>query len=494
LQAQQPETRRVEGRVVLPAAFLGGDTSAVVTVPDILVTLHRVSPSLSGPLDSMRTDGEGRYQFRYLPSGGAEAVYFVSAMYGGIAYFTNPLRELVTTGADAEIAVFDTTSTAFPLTVRGRHLIVGSLDSARERTVVEIFELSNDSTRTIVALETPDALPTWSFVVPEAAREVKAGQGDLPADAFVQSTGKVALYAAMAPGLKQLSVSYKLPESAFPLELPIEAGAVVLEVLLEEPEATVQGANLVAVEPVGLEGRQFLRFLAQDVRGPEPGDDPRSLFDEDPRGGARANVTCRFVQIGRHACSGVFSWERMPVRVSSPTIQTPCTSQAAAVSWHLLVPARAPARNRLVRRCRRRPRVRLDFRRRPTPMISARRCPLDARFAERVVSLNPTATEAIFAIGAEAVARRALPVGSVPRCRRGIPASATAFAPPSKPCSRQRPTLVILYATAENRGAAEALARAGVRTLALRVDRIAQFHAQLRTLGVALGAQGARAR
>lgn len=266
LAAQQPETRRVEGRVVLPAAFLDGDTSAVVTVPDIMVTLHRVSPSVSGPLDSMRTDAQGAYRFRYLPSGGAEAIYFVSAMYGGIAYFTSPLRELVTTGADAEIAVFDTTSVAFPLTVRGRHLIVGSLDSARERTVVEIFELSNDSTRTIVALETPDASPTWSFSVPAAAREVKAGQGDLPADAFVQLTGKVALYAAMAPGLKQLSVSYKLPESAFPLDLPIEDGAVVLEVLLEEPEATVQGANLVAVEPVGLEGRQFLRFLAQDVR------------------------------------------------------------------------------------------------------------------------------------------------------------------------------------------------------------------------------------
>jgi hypothetical protein len=190
----------------------------------------------------------------------------VSAMYGGIAYFTNPLRELVTTGADAEIAVFDTTSVAFPLTVRGRHLIVGSLDSAQERTVVEIFELSNDSTRTIIAPETPDAAPTWSFVVPSAAREVKAGQGDLPADAFVQTTGRVSLYAALAPGLKQLSVSYKLPESAFPLELAIEDGAVVLEVLLEEPTATVAGASLVAVEPVGLEGRQFLRFLAQDVR------------------------------------------------------------------------------------------------------------------------------------------------------------------------------------------------------------------------------------
>jgi len=266
LLAQQPETRRVEGRVVRPAPFLEGDTSAVVVVPDIWVTLHRVSRDLSGPLDSMKTDAQGAYRFRYLPSGGPDAIYFVSAMYGGIAYFTNPLRELITSGADAEVAVFDTTSVAFPLTVRGRHLIVGSLDSAQERTIVEIFELSNDSTRTIVAPERPDASPTWSFPVPEAAREVKAGQGDLPADAVVQTTGRVSLFAALAPGLKQLSVSYKLPENAFPLELAITDGAVVLEVLLEEPEASVQGGNLVAVEPVGLEGRQFLRFLAQDVR------------------------------------------------------------------------------------------------------------------------------------------------------------------------------------------------------------------------------------
>lgn len=266
LAAQEAETRRVEGRVVRPAPFLEGDTLATVSVPGTWVTLHRVSPSIAGPLDSMRTDAEGRYRFAYKPSGGPDAVYFVSAMYGGIAYFTNPLRGLVTTGPDAEIAVFDTTSVAFPLTVRGRHLIVGAIDSLDERTVVEIFELSNDSTRTIIARDDPSAAPTWSFAVPPAAREVKAGQGDLPADAFVQATGRVSLYAALPPGLKQLSVSYKMPATAFPLTVGLEAGAVVLEVLLEEPDASVTGAQIVAVDPVGLEGRQFRRFLAQDVR------------------------------------------------------------------------------------------------------------------------------------------------------------------------------------------------------------------------------------
>jgi len=214
----------------------------------------------------MRTDREGRYRFRFSPSGGPEAIYFASASYGGIAYFTNPLRGLATTGAEAEIAVFDTTSRAFPLTVRGRHLIVGSLDTTGFRTVVEIFEISNDSTRTLIANETPDADATWVIPVPLAARDVKAGQGDLPADAFVQSPGKVSLFAALAPGLKQLSISYAVSEKDFPLELAITDGAVVLEVLLEEAEARVNGANLLATEPVALEGRQFQRYLAQDVR------------------------------------------------------------------------------------------------------------------------------------------------------------------------------------------------------------------------------------
>lgn len=265
-QTPQPERRSVEGRVVRPAPFLEGDTAAVVTVPDLWVTLHRVAPNLAGPLDSLRTDRDGRYRFRYSPSGGPEAIYFVSASYGGIAYFTNPLRGLETTGAEAEIAVFDTTSRAFPLTVRGRHLIVGSLDTTGFRTVVEIFEISNDSTRTLIANESPDADPTWVIPVPLAARDVKAGQGDLPADAFVQSEGKVSLYAALAPGLKQLSISYSVAEKDFPLELTITGGAVVLEVLLEEAEARVNGASLLATEPVALEGRQFQRYLAQDVR------------------------------------------------------------------------------------------------------------------------------------------------------------------------------------------------------------------------------------
>ncbi len=120
--------------------------------------------------------------------------------------------------------------------------------------------------------------------------------------------------------------------------------------------------------------------------------------------------------------------------------------------------------------------------------------PTDARHAERVVSLNPTATEAIFAIGAGGRLVGRSKWDEFPGAAHAVPAVGDGIRPAVEAVLAQRPTLVILYATAENRGAAEQLARAGVRTLAVRVDRIAHFHALLRTLGVALGAQtGARA-
>lgn len=114
--------------------------------------------------------------------------------------------------------------------------------------------------------------------------------------------------------------------------------------------------------------------------------------------------------------------------------------------------------------------------------------PTDARYADRVVSLNPAATEAIFAIGAEAKLVGRSRWDQYPAEVARIPAIGDGIRPAVEAVLATKPTLVILYATAENRGVAEALARAGVRTVALRVDRIAQFHAQLRVLGIALGA------
>ena len=245
---------------------VNADSTGMGAAAGTWVTLHRVGKDTAGPIDSIRTDGQGRYRFRWTPFGTADGVYFASTTWGGIAYFTPPLKNVDARGDDAEITVFDTTSVRFQLTVKGRHLIVGKADTTQFRTVIEVFELSNDSLRTLVATDTTSPMPTWSISVPASALDVRANEGEISPDAFVAGPGRVSVYAPIAPGIKQVAFSYKVPTSSFPLSMRAEGGAVVFEVLLEEQQGFVTGKGFANVDPVTLEGRNFRRFLSQDVQ------------------------------------------------------------------------------------------------------------------------------------------------------------------------------------------------------------------------------------
>lgn len=235
----------------------------MVPVPGLWVTLHRVGEDRAGPLDSVRSGRDGRFTFHYRHTGQAGAVYFVSASYEGIAYFSLPLQKRRVTGPDAEITVYDTTSRAVTLHVRGRHVVVSAPGPDGARDVVEVYEIANDTSVTLVSPD--DAHPTWSAILPAEATQFQVGQGDISPASIRRDGGRIVSVAPFAPGLKQLSFAYRLPATAFPLSIPIEHGATVLEVLLEEPAAGASGPRLTAVAPVAVEGRRFRRFLAQDV-------------------------------------------------------------------------------------------------------------------------------------------------------------------------------------------------------------------------------------
>ena len=251
--------RRVSGHVVRQG------THDRIPLGGMRVTLHRVGSDTAGPMDSLRTDGAGAFTFHYRPRGASDAVYFVSATYEGIAYFSQPLTAADVHGADAEITVFDTTSQPVALRVRGRHLIVSAPGAGGARSVVEVFELSNDTSVTLVSAPTSGDRPTWQTQVPPLAQQVRVGQGDVSADAVTVAHGELEVFAPFAPGLKQISFTYTLPASAFPLVRPSPAGASVMEILLEEPTARVEAPRLREVDPVAVEGRTFRRYLAQDI-------------------------------------------------------------------------------------------------------------------------------------------------------------------------------------------------------------------------------------
>jgi hypothetical protein len=251
--------RRVEGRVLRPVA------KTLEPIADEWVTLHRVGSDTAGPIDSMRTRADGRFAFHYRTSGVADAVYFVSATYDGIAYLSQPLTRAIVQGAEADITVYDTTTRAIALRVQGRHLVVSAPAATGLRSVVEVFELSNDTSVTVVSAASTTARPTWSVALPPDAQRFQVGQGDVPPDAVTLVRHQVQVFAPFAPGLKQLSFSYTLPSSSFPLVRPLPTGAIVFESLLEEPRARVDAPRLREVAPVAVEGRTFRRYLAQDI-------------------------------------------------------------------------------------------------------------------------------------------------------------------------------------------------------------------------------------
>jgi hypothetical protein len=245
------------GRVVTPGR------EREIGIPGVMVTVHRVGPDSAGALDSARTDAGGRYTIRYRRFGSDQAVYFAAALHHGIAYFSSPLRGVRANADDAEITVFDTTSGPVPLTVQGHHLVVSAPKPDGGRDIVEVYELSNDSTVTLVGRDSLAAV--WSAPIPHDAIGFVAGQGDVSPITLERRGDRVTLAAAFGPGVKQLSYSYTLPPGAFPLTFAHERFVGVFEVLLEEPGAQVRSANLRSMGEVTTQGRRFKRFLAQSA-------------------------------------------------------------------------------------------------------------------------------------------------------------------------------------------------------------------------------------
>jgi hypothetical protein len=229
------------------------------------VVLHRVGPDHAGPLDSVQSDVRGRYAFNYTRTGSDDAIYFVSASHDGIAYFTPPLAEGKVTGDDGEITVFDTTSGHVPFSLRGHHVVVSSADANSRRSIVEVYDVSNDSSVTRIALGDAPRDATWQTHINPAASDFKVGQGDISAAAVSYTNGVVSVFAPLAPGIKQLSFSYSLPANSFPLKLPLEKETQVYEIMIEEKAGSVTGPRIREVDPVTVDDRNFRRFLASDM-------------------------------------------------------------------------------------------------------------------------------------------------------------------------------------------------------------------------------------
>ncbi len=206
----------------------------------------------------MLTGEDGRFRFR--GTADTAAIYLVSARFAGIEYFSEPLRA---PGAGRiSIAVSDTSSSA-PVRLASRHVIIRPPDESGTRAVLDLFTIRNDGPDTRVGADTLS--PAWQFVLPAGALQPEVPEGDVSPTAIRFVGDSMFVLAPIAPGQKNIMVSYRLPVA---IDHPRWVAPVdSFDLLVEEPGATVRGAGLTDRAPVELMGSTLRRWTATPPTG-----------------------------------------------------------------------------------------------------------------------------------------------------------------------------------------------------------------------------------
>ncbi len=101
----------------------------------------------------------------------------------------------------------------------------------------------------------------------------------------------------------------------------------------------------------------------------------------------------------------------------------------------------------------------------------------------RIVSLNPTTTEILFTIGAGSRVVGRTQYDLFPDSAALVPNLGPGLRPNVEAIMGARPDLVLLYASTDNKPAADRLAKAGVTVVSFKIDRIEHFERVTRLLG-----------
>jgi iron complex transport system substrate-binding protein len=109
------------------------------------------------------------------------------------------------------------------------------------------------------------------------------------------------------------------------------------------------------------------------------------------------------------------------------------------------------------------------------------------RVPRRIVSLNPTTTEILFAVGAGSRVVGRSSYDSWPDSARLVADVGPGIKPNVEAIIARSPDLVLLYASSDNQPAADRLRAAGIATAAFKVDSIVEFDRLARLLGRMVG-------
>ncbi len=242
-----------------------GDT---LPLPGIAVVLHQVGQSAQGPVDTVLADRQGRFAFHFAAD--TTAAYLLSARYGGIEYFSTPIASSPGRPDTTILVVVADTSSAAPVVLRQRTIVISYADESGTRTVLDWFVLSNAGDLTRVS---PDTLhPSWGAPLPPEAQSVELANSRLSQfslEALTFRRDSVLILAPLSPGDKELMLQYRIPGSLRSFVVPSAGVTDSVFVLLEGGKGAVVSTGFASRDVRTIEDRTFQRW-AGVLRGTDP--------------------------------------------------------------------------------------------------------------------------------------------------------------------------------------------------------------------------------
>ena len=296
--------------------------------PAVRVVLHRVGRQTQGPVDSTTSARDGRFRFRFTSD--TSSLYLLSARYAGVEYFSPPLQ--VGRGrpdTTVSLLVYDTSSTA-PIELAARHLVIPRPGDDGTREVLDLVVLQNQGTLARVAPDTLGA--SWSAPLPPGSEGLDVGEGDVSPDAMARRGDSVFMAAPIGPGEKQLSFQYHLPRGRTAIQIPFGREGGPVNVLLEEPGATVAAPRMTLADTQLIGGRSFRRYT---------GAVPAGAVDLREAAGTSADPDADTDRAGRRGRSGPGARSLVPAETTSLWGATTCRGRAGGGPAR---PARRPRR------------------------------------------------------------------------------------------------------------------------------------------------------
>ena len=229
------------------------------------VVLHRLSAREQGPIDSAVVARDGRFRFRVAAD--TLALLLASTRYSGIEYFSRPARMAAGTSDTTLLVLAADTSSAVPITIGARYLVLNRPGPGGGRGVLDLIVLQNRGGVTLVAADTTQ--PSWRMRLPAGLTGFQVGDGEISPAAVGLAGDTLTIASPFPPGERQLVVTYALPTSRDRYTVPLDGGADSVVMLLEEPSARVTTPGFSAADSAVIEGRTYRRWIATGVRSGE---------------------------------------------------------------------------------------------------------------------------------------------------------------------------------------------------------------------------------